>query len=123
MRVIEKNIISFIRNSWNNQGERINKIFSVRDYAEVTENAVRVFLWGSLIFSIDKKTSVCFFCFHGYMTNTTKNRINCLLTAFSTGGISQKNWELYYISNSGKYIAKVDSTKKYKVENGKIESI
>lgn len=123
MREVEKNIISFIRNNWENQGERINKTFSMRDYAEVTENAIRVFLWGSLIFSIDKKSNTCFFCFHGYATNTTKSRINCLLSAFSTGGISQKNWELLYTSHNRNYIAKVDSTKQYKVIDGKIESI
>lgn len=122
MRVVEKNIISFIRNNWGVR-ERVNKTFSVRDYAEVTENAVRVFLWGSLIFSIDKKSNTCFFCFHCYATNTTKGRINSLLSAFSTGGIYQKNWELFYTSHNGNYIANVDSTKQYKVIEGRIESI
>jgi hypothetical protein len=118
MNKVEKNIIDFINENWSTR-ERKNKTFSCRDYAEVTENAVRVFLWGHLIFSIDKKTKKAFFCFQGYATKTTKYRINAFLYAFSEGGIYQKNFSLFYTCKN--YTAEIDSTKFYCVENGEIK--
>ena len=118
MRTIERKIIDFINENWNTQ-ERKEKTFSCRDYAEITENRVNVFLWGNLIFSITKKTKNVFFSFCGYETTTTKSRINALLSAFSDGSIRQKNFSLFYTCKN--YSAKIDSAKFYLVENGEIK--
>ena len=124
MRAIEKNIIREIQFGNNNQ---IEKNFSCRDRLKKEGcNQYKIYLWDSLIFCHSVKTNKNYFCFHGYMTNTTKGRINAFITGLSgaCAGIYQKNYQLFYTEKNGNDIAKIDSKKYYEIQSdGTIEAI
>ena len=124
MRTIEKNIIREIQFGNNNQ---IEKNFSCRDRLKKEGyNQYKIYLWDSLIFGHSAKTNKNYFCFHGYMTNTTKGRINAFITGLfgACAGIYQKNYQLFYTVKNGNYIAKIDSKKYYEIQpDGTIKAI
>lgn len=93
-----------------------DKSFSTRDLVEVTEKEVNYYLWSSKIVSIDKKTKSMCFSFCGYMTSTTKARINAFLSAFGNGCIFQKNYTLYW--TDGKLKVLIDTEKRYSIKEG-----
>ena len=115
MRAIEATITSYCKESLFDS--RItNRSFSIRDLVEVTEKEVNYYLWTSKIISIDKKTKSMCFSFCGYMTNTTKARINAFLSAFGNGYIFQKNYTLYW--TDGKLKVLIDTEKRYYIKEG-----
>ena len=90
MRAVEKNIIREIQFGSNNQ---VEKNFSCRDRLKKEGyNQYKIYLWDSLIFYHSAKTNKNYFSFCGYMTNTTKGRINAFITGLSgaCAGIYQK---------------------------------
>ena len=125
MRTIEKQIISYLRNSdflsdSANCGK--SKDLSLRDSVTLEKNTKRVYLWGHCIFTLDKENNIKF-SFQGWQTSTTKGRINALLLAFSScsAGIYQKNYQLVFSSSAGEF--PIDSDKIYTIKNGKPEEV
>lgn len=119
MKMIEKEICNWTKNAMetasNYNFEVDEKKFSVRDKVlNVSAQKAFFYLWDSQIFIVNK--NAVYFNFNGYMTNTTKSRINAYLSAFSSGYVCQKNYALYYNGD-----IELDSDAVYKVENGKIE--
>lgn len=119
MNMIEKEICDWTRNAMGTANicgiEVDEKKFSVRDKVlNVSARKAFFYLWDSQIFIVNK--NAVYFNFNGYMTNTTKSRINAYLSAFSSGYVCQKNFTLYYNGN-----IELDSDAVYKVENEKIE--
>ena len=124
MREIEKTIIREVQFGNNNQ---VEKNFSCRDLLRKEGyNQYKIYLWDSLIFCHSAKTNKSYFCFHGYMTNTTKGRINAFINGLSEACavIYQKNYHLFYVVKNGNYIAKIDSKKYYEIQtDGTIKAI
>lgn len=115
MRTIEKKMINEIQFG-NNQ---IVKNFSCRDRLKKEGyNQYKIYLWDSLIFFHSAKTNKSYFCFHGYMTNTTKGRINAFIAGLSEvcASIYQKNYQLFYTAKNGNYIVKIDTKKYYEIQ-------
>ena len=119
MRAIEKKIINYLRDSAN-CGK--SKDLSIRDSVTLEKTQKRVYLWGHCIFTLDKENNVKF-SFQGWQTNTTKSRINALLSAFSScsAWIYQKSHSLIFSSSAGKFPISPD--KFYTVRNGKPEEV
>ena len=117
MRAIEKKIISYLRDSAN-CGK--SKSLSLRDSVKLEKNKLCVFLWGQVIFTLEEN-NIIKFSFQGWQTNTTKSRINALLSAFCSAGIYQKNHKLFFVSSAGKFPISPD--KFYTVRNGKPEEV
>ena len=116
MREIEKTIIREIQFGNNNQ---VEKKFSCRDLLRKEGyNQYKLYLWDSLIFCHSAKTNKNYFCFHGYMTNTTKGRINAFINGLSGACtvIYKKNDHLFNTSKNGNYIAEIDSKKYYEIQ-------
>ena len=125
MRAIEKQIISYLRNSdflsdSANCGK--SKDLSPRDSITLEKTQKRVYLWGHCIFTVDKENNIKF-SFQGWQTSTTKGRIDALLSAFSScsAGIYQKNYRLIFSSSAGEF--PIDSDKIYTIKNGKPEEV
>ena len=123
MRAIEKQIISYLRNSdflsdSANCGK--SKVLSSRDSITLEKTQKRVYLWGHCIFTVDRENNIKF-SFQGWRTLTTESRINALLLAFlpCSAFIRQKNYQLVFSSYAGEF--PIDSYKIYTVENGKPE--
>ena len=121
MRTIEKKIVNYLRNSdflsdSANCGK--SKGLSPRDSIALRKTQKRVYLHGNCIFTVGRENNIKF-SFQGWPTNTTKSRINALLSAFSScpAWIYQKNYRLVFHSSAGEF--PVDSDKVYTVENGK----
>lgn len=83
-----------------------------RDTVRIGNKFLMVALWQNAI--ILRQNGDFYFTFAGWMTNTTKSRINNILHYFipSFSGVSQKNFELYYknekIDVSAVYLVKQD---------------
>ena len=125
MRTIEKQIVNYLRNSdflSNSENCGKSKDLSLRDSVTLEKTQKRVYLHGNCIFTLDKENNVRF-SFQGWRTNTTKNRINALLSAFSSCSavIYQKNYHLVFSSSVGKF--PIDSDKIYTIKNGKPEEV
>ena len=124
MREIEKTIIREVQFGNNNQ---VEKNFSCRDRLKKEGyNQYKIYLWDSLIFCHSAKTNKNYFCFHGYMTNTTKGRINAFINGLSEARavIYQKNCHLFYVVKNGNYTAEIDSKKYYEIQtDGTIKAI
>ena len=124
MREIEKTIIREVQFGNNNQ---VEKNFSCRDrLRKEGYNQYKIYLWDSLIFCHSAKTNKSYFCFHGYMTNTTKGRINAFINGLSEARavIYQKNYHLFYATRNGNYIAEIDSKKYYEIQtDGTVKAI
>lgn len=120
MRVIEKKIIDTIKSFEENceASDYTIKRLTCRDVVNVVNAKVRVNLWENPIFAMDLLAKpIVWFSFCGWTSNTTKSRLNALLSAFSMGGFFQKDWEIYYSSSNQKAV-KIDTSKVYKVFNG-----
>lgn len=116
MRTIEKKIIkTFI--DCINDSDSTNKTFnlSCRDTVTMSKNMVCFELWGSRLFWLDCETKSFYFSFCGYSTNTTKSRLNALFQYFNYGGFYQKNWDIFWTRNNGFKVAKIDTSKTYKI--------
>ena len=126
MRTIEKQIINYLRNSDflsdNYDYYAQKKDLSIRDSVALEKNTKRAYLHGNCIFTLDKENNVRF-SFQGWRTNTTKSRINALLSAFSScsAGIYQKNYQLIFSCSAGEF--PIDSDKIYTIRNGKPETV
>ena len=97
MRRIEREIIGAMQSG-------LNASLSVRDRVETSENTTKLRLWDSNIFSYHRDVNEVCFCFCGYQTNTTKSRINALLTGFGVlGSVYQKNYSLFLSVGSDVY--------------------
>ena len=128
MRIIEKKIIGYLRNSdflsdSANCGK--SKDLSIRDSVRLERTQKRVYLHGNCIFTLDKENNVRF-SFQGWRTNTTKSRLDALLSVFSSCSavIYQKNYHLVFSSSAGKF--PIGSDEIYTIKNGKpvkVESI
>lgn len=116
MKTIEKKITDYCKASLYDSRITDRKTFSVRDYVEVTEKEINYYLWSSKIVSIDKKTKNMCFSFCGYMTNTTKARINAFLSALGKGHSFQKNYKIYW--TDGKLKVLIDTEKRYFIKEG-----
>ena len=124
MRKIE-NIIAneFYTLMKSEETECILKHLSIRDIINFTGNdyitKVRYRLWGNTVLKYTYKNELIFsFC--GYMTNTTKSRLNAILFYLSNislvydfGGFFQKNYELFWQTKNG-IAKKIDASKKYR---------
>ena len=119
MRAIEKKIISYLRDSAN-CGK--SKSLSLRDSVKLEKNKLCVFLWGQVIFTLEEN-NIIKFSFQGWQTNTTKSRINALLSAFSScsAWIYQKSRSLIFSSSAG--VFPIDSDRIYTIKNGKPEEV
>ena len=77
-------------------------------------------MWGSPVVTIHKKTDgkkYLRFCFCGYSSQTTKQRISELLWAFSDKAfIFRKNW-IHYLKMGNNYY-KIDETQCYTIRDG-----
>ena len=125
MRTIEKQIISYLKNSdFLNDSANCGKSkdLSLRDSVTLEKTQKRVYLHGNCIFTLDKENNVRF-SFQGWRTNTTKNRINALISAFSSCSavIYQKNYQLLFSCSAG--VFPIDSDKIYTIRNGKPEEV
>ena len=125
MRAIEKHIISYLRNSDFLDSSAYcgkSKYLSTRDSVTLGKTQKRVYLHGNCIFTLDKENNVKF-SFQGWRTNTTKSRINTLLSAFSSCSavIYQKNYHLVFSSSAGKF--PIGSDEIYTIKNGKPEKV
>ena len=125
MRTIEKQIINYLRNSdflSDSENYAKSKGLSIRDSVKLGKNTKRVYLHGHCIFTLDKENNVRF-SFQGWRTDTTKSRINALLSAFSSCSavIYQKNYRLVFSSSAGKF--PVGSDEIYTIKNGKPERV
>ena len=125
MRMIENQIVNYLRNSDFLSGSEDyakSKDLSIRDSVKLGKNTKRVYLHGNCIFTLDKENNVSF-SFQGWRTNTTKSRINTLLSAFSSCSavIYQKNCHLVFSSSAGKF--PVGSDEIYTIKNGKPEEV
>ena len=123
MRAIEGKIIDCLRKSdflsdnYNYYAQK--KVLSPRDSVVLEKKQKRVYLWGHCIFTVDRENNIKF-SFQGWQTNTTKSRINALLSLFSCpSGIYQKNHRLIFSSSAGEF--PIDSDKIYTIKNGKPE--
>lgn len=87
MKAIEKKIIETIR-------AKESKTLSCRDSVVFAGSEIKVYLWNSCIFSINKN-GVFTFSFCNWNTNTTKSRINVLLQTFCDAKVIQKNYKLF----------------------------
>ena len=102
-------------------------ILSKRDRVVIkTENGIKeikYYLWSSPIFCMtetDRKITIDF-CFCSWSSQTTKNRIDCLLLHFTKRFyVFQKNWLLYLYDTDTKEVFKIDTSMRYTVEGGKI---
>ena len=117
MRKIEKQIINYLRDSAN-CGK--SKDLSPRDSVGISKGSGYVSLWGHCIFTVDRKGDVKF-SFQGWQTNTTKSRIDALLSAFCSAGIYQKKQLLIFSSAAGEFPIYAD--KIYTIRNGKPEEV
>lgn len=114
MRVIEKKIIEAMQTK-----ESIK--LSCRDEVISFSNGKRnYYLWNSHIFTVTKENAVMF-SFAGYNTNTTKSRINALLSHYTTAKIMQKNYELFFCFEGEK--TPIDTRKHYCFYSGKLSEI
>ena len=125
MRIIEKKIIGYLRSSDFLSDSAYcgkSKYLSTRDSVTLEKNTKRVYLHGNCIFTLDKENNVRF-SFQGWRTNTTKGRINALLSAFSSCSavIYQKNYHLVFASSAGKF--PIGSGEIYTIKNGKPEKV
>lgn len=124
MRTIEKKIIDTIRNCKEDSFSR-KEIFTLSMRDKVTnlfQERILYSLWENPIFELkknEKKNYDIFFSFCNWTSNTTKSRLNALLSAFSMGGFYQKDWEIYYSSSNQKAV-KIDTSKVYKIHNGQL---
>ena len=125
MRAIEKRIINYLRSSDFLSDSAYcgkSKYLSTRDSVTLEKNTKRVYLHGNCIFTLDKENNVRF-SFQGRRTNTTKSRINALLSAFPSCSavIYQKNYHLVFSSSAGKF--PIGSGEIYTIKNGKPEKV
>ena len=124
MREIEKKIIHTLRafDGWETM-ESMTKNLSCRDAVHAVHRKVQVRLWENPIFAMDfNDKSVIWFSFAGWSSNTTKSRLNALLSAFSMGGFFQKDWEIHYSSSNQKAV-KIDTSKIYKIHGGQLTEV
>ena len=110
MRTIERNIISTI------QSKRAG-VYSLsnRDRVEINDDEICVYLWNHLIYSINRKDNTVIFSLCGWNSNTTKSRLNALLGYCFGAGITQENYNLFFIINGKK--TDISSDKLYLVND------
>lgn len=90
MKAIEKKIIETVR-------AKESKSLSCRDSVVIVDSTIKVYLWNSCIFSINKDRTILFsFC--NWNTSTTKSRINALLSSFYDAKVIQKNYNLFVVA-------------------------
>lgn len=122
MRVIEKKIIDTIRNCKEDSYSK-KRVFTLSMRDKVTnlfQGRILYRLWENPIFELRKneeKNYDVFFSFCNWTSNTTKSRLNALLSAFATGGFFQKNYEIFYTSDKQKAV-KIDTSKVYRIVDG-----
>lgn len=104
MRTIEKNILSTL-----SSGRAGVYQLSMRDRVEICDTEKRVYLWNHLIYSINKKDNTVMFSLCGWNSNTTKSRLNALLSYHFGAGITQKNYNLFFVINGKKTAIDSDS--------------
>jgi hypothetical protein len=88
MRKIEEKIISTIKLADGFNGVKTVNL-SERDTVKINNGAVNVYLWGNCIFKCcysNGKIVDAAFNFCGWVTNTTKSRINACLTLVQSHG-------------------------------------
>lgn len=115
-RVIEDRIIQRI-NTWKEGSYKLSE----RDKVRIEGNIATYYLWDYNVFSVEKKDNkrIISFCFHGWGSQTTKNRISELLWYFADKVyIFRKNWIHYLKMNDNYY--EIKETSFYKIEDGKL---
>ena len=114
-RVIEEKIIEKME-SWKDGRYKL----SVRDTVIIKDGKASYYLWDYNVFNAWKvegnKIDVSF-CFHGWGSQTTKERISELLWYFTKCDIFRKNWVHYLKDIYGIYY-KIDTDKHYNVSEG-----
>ena len=103
MRAIEEKIIETLNGC---NGEGVKKL-SCRDCAEVNGSTKKYYLWDNLIFWNDD--GIYYFSGRGWITVTTRSRLNALLHNFFNASITQKNWCWFLGWNGKKYPVDPDS--------------
>jgi hypothetical protein len=100
MRKIEQEMIVAVEDNSNWSRSNTCVLSEDREYPGF------ILLYGNKImeFEIDPLTGkyTIMFNFCGWQTNTTKSRINAILSHFGLGYVFQKNYNLYYVNSSGK---------------------
>ena len=74
------------------------------------ENMSSVYLHGHRIADYCHTKGKAWISSCGWETNTTKSRLNALMSEFDLGGIFQKNWQWFH-SRDGKTVPFVDGVK------------
>lgn len=119
-RVIEEKIIEKIE-SWKDGSYKL----SVRDTVTIKDGKATYYLWGYNVFSAWKvegnKIDVSF-CFHGWGSQTTKERISKLLWYFTKCHIFRKNW-VHYLKDTNDNYYMIDTSKQYNVSEGTLFDI
>ena len=88
MRAIEKKIMDTIK-----AGKVGLYRLSCRDSVEISENEIKVYLWDNLIFY--KSGDVIRLSSCGWVSNTTKSRLNALLSDYQLSIVQKKyTWKL-----------------------------
>lgn len=122
MRAIEEKIIEVIKDCKADSFAR-NEAFtlSMRDKViNLYQDRIVYKLWENSIFELRKNENDTYnvlFSFCNWTSNTTKSRLNALLSAFATGGFFQKNYEIFYTSDKQKAV-KIDTSKVYRIVDG-----
>ena len=121
---IEKQIINYLRDSdflSDSENYARSRAFSIRDTVTLEKTQKRVYLWDYCIFTLEENNIK--FSFQGWQTNTTKGRINALISEFysCSAGIRQKNYQLIFYSSLGEF--PIASDKIYTIKNGKPEEV
>ena len=90
MRKLEKQMNFALSNKANWSGSNTTVVFND------STNCSQVFLHGHNIATLDHNTQALKLSSCGYETNTTKSRLNAILTECKTGvRVFQKNWEWF----------------------------
>lgn len=113
-RVIEEKIIDKIH-TWKDG----IYCLSVRDTVEITKNKAIYRLWGSPVVKVYKETDgkkTVSFCFCGYPSQTTKERISTILQEFAHCHIFRKNW-IHYLK-MGNDCYRIEEASHYTVKDG-----
>ena len=113
MKAVEEKIIQTLR------GNNGVKQLSCRDSVEVDGGTRKYYLWDNLLFW-NSENAYCF-SGRGWLSRTTKSRLNALLNSFSGAVIYQKNYKWFLSWNEKIY--PVDSASVFMLKDNKLYSL
>ena len=111
MRIIEEKTIKAL-----NGGNGVKNL-SCRDRVEADGSIKKYYLWNNLLFWNDVE-NIYYFSARGYISQTTKSRLNQILGSFFGANIYQKNWEWFLDWNGKKF--PIDSSSVFMLKDNKL---